>query len=204
MRYGKRSPVGLANQGWKDSDEAIRHADGRVAEPRSRPSRSRRSCSWPCSGMAEIMVVLEDDGAADALLDRAAALQRRWHEAFWMPREGFYAMALDADGDQVASVTSNPGHALGVGDRPDGVARRVADRLLSRDLFSGWGVRTLSEDHPSYNPLAYHLGTVWPVENATFALGLQAVRARRPCRPPGEALLEAAPGLGRGGGCPRP
>jgi glycogen debranching enzyme len=90
-----------------------------------------------------------------------------------MPSEGFYAMALDPDKRPVHSIGSNPGHALAAGIVPAEHARRVADRLLAPDLFSGWGVRTLSSDHPSYNPLAYHLGTVWPVENATFALGFK-------------------------------
>lgn len=82
-------------------------------------------------------------------------------------------MALDGDHRPVATIGSNPGHALGVGIVPPERAAAVADRLLARDLYSGWGVRTLSADHPSYNPLGYHLGAVWPVENATIALGFK-------------------------------
>jgi glycogen debranching enzyme len=173
VTYRKRSPGGLLNQGWKDSDEAIRHADGRIARGPMATVEEQAFHHLALQRLAEILVVLGDDGAADALLDRAGALRRRWHEAFWMPREGFYALALDGEGNQVASITSNPGHALAAGLVPAAHARMVADRLLSSDLFSGWGVRTLSQEHPSYNPLAYHLGTVWPVENATFALGLK-------------------------------
>jgi len=106
-------------------------------------------------------------------LARAGDLRLRWHEAFWLPDEGFYAMALDPGKRQVASIGSNAGHALAAGIVPVELATRVADRLLAPDLFSGWGVRTLSTDHPSYNPFAYHLGTVWPVEQATFALGFR-------------------------------
>ena len=173
VTYLRRSPAGLANQGWKDSDEAIRHANGRMAQAPMATVEEQAFHFLALQRLAEIMVVLGDDGAADALLDRAAALKRRWHQAFWMPHESFYALALDADGGQVASITSNPGHALAAGIVPPEHARAVADRLLSDELFSGWGVRTLAEDHPSYNPLGYHLGTVWPVENATFALGLK-------------------------------
>jgi glycogen debranching enzyme len=90
-----------------------------------------------------------------------------------MPDERYFALAVDGGGRQVASITSNPGHALGAGIVPPDLARHVADRLLSPALFSGWGVRTLADDHPSYNPLGYHLGTVWPVENATFVLGFK-------------------------------
>ena len=118
-------------------------------------------------------MALEEDERAQEFLDRAQELARRWHAAFWMEEEGFYAMALDRDKQPVRSIGSNPGHALAAGLVPAGCARAVADRLLAPDLFSGWGVRTLSSRHPSYNPLAYHLGTVWPVENATFALGFK-------------------------------
>jgi glycogen debranching enzyme len=173
VTYRKRSPAGLANQGWKDSDEAIRHADGRLARPPIATAEEQAFHFLALQRMAEILVALEDEGAADALLDQANTLRRRWHEVFWMPHEGFYALALDGDGAQVASVASNPGHALAAGIVPPEHARLVADRLLAGDLFNGWGVRTLSANHPSYNPLAYHLGAVWPVENATFALGLK-------------------------------
>src|SRR5919197_5470919 len=90
-----------------------------------------------------------------------------------MADERFYAMALGPDKQPVRSIGSNPGHALAAGLVPKEHARACADRLMADDLFSGWGVRTLSHNHPSYNPLAYHLGTVWPVENATFALGFK-------------------------------
>jgi glycogen debranching enzyme len=122
--------------------------------------------------MAEILVVLGDDRAA-AFLDRARRLRAAWHEAFWLEDERFYALALDPAKRPVATIASNPGHALAAGIVPAERAREVADRLLAPDLFSGWGVRTLSTRHPSYNPYAYHLGTVWPVEQATFALGFK-------------------------------
>ena len=169
----KRSERGLRNQGWKDSDEAIRHADGRIAAPPLATVEEQAFHFLALQRMAEILVALDEPDRADEYLDRGDDLRRRWHEAFWMPREGYYALALDGAGEQVRSITSNPGHALGTGIVPPEVARQVADRLLSPALFSGWGVRTLADDHPSYNPLAYHLGTVWPVENATFALGFK-------------------------------
>lgn len=173
VTYEKRSPAGLRNQGWKDSDEAIRHADGRIAEPPLATVEEQAFHYLALQRMAEILVALEEPDRASEYLDRAAELRERWHKAFWMPREGFYALALEADGTQVTSITSNPGHALGAGIVPTSVARQVANRLLSPALFNGWGVRTLANDHPSYNPLAYHLGTVWPVENATFVLGFK-------------------------------
>jgi glycogen debranching enzyme len=173
VTYEKRSPGGLRNQGWKDSDEAIRHADGQIAEPPVATVEEQAFHYIALQRMAEILVALEEPDRAEAYLDRAAELRRRWHEAFGMPREGYYALALDGRGEQVTSITSNPGHALAAGIVPTQVARQVADRLLSPAMFNGWGVRTLADDHPSYNPFAYHLGTVWPVENATFALGFK-------------------------------
>jgi glycogen debranching enzyme len=173
LEYVKRSPRGLKNHGWKDSDEAIRYPDGRLVE---NPIATVEEQAFHCIAlqrMAEILVVLGEDRRAAEFLERARQLKRRWHDAFWMEDEGFYAMALDAKKQQVRSIGSNPGHALGVGIVPVDRAPTVADRLLAPDLFSGWGVRTLSSAHPSYNPFAYHLGTVWPVENATFSLGFK-------------------------------
>jgi glycogen debranching enzyme len=192
VTYSKRSAAGLLNQGWKDSNEAIRHADGTIATGPMATVEEQAFHHLALQRLAEILIVLGDDGAADAILDRAAALRRRWHDAFWMSREGFYALALDGQGRQVASITSNPGHALAAGLVPPGHARLVADRLLSAELFSGWGVRTLSQEHPSYNPLAYHLGSVWPVENATFALGLKRYGLDDHLERLASGLLEAA------------
>jgi glycogen debranching enzyme len=168
-----RSKHGLQNQGWKDSDEAIRYPDGRNVEPPVATVEEQAFHAMALERMAEILVALDEDEDADAFLSRAETLRQRWQDAFWLPEEGFYAMALDAGKEPVASIGSNPGHALGAGIVPREHAIRVADRLFESDLFSGWGVRTLSSRHSSYNPFAYHLGTVWPVEQATFALGLK-------------------------------
>jgi glycogen debranching enzyme len=192
VTYLRRSPAGLENQGWKDSDEAIRHADGRAAEAPIATVEEQAFHFLALQRMAEMLLVLGDEGAADALLERATTFRRQFHEAYWMPREGFYAMALDAEGRQVGSVGSNPGHALAAGIVPPERARLVADRLLSSAMFSGWGVRTLSSEHPSYNPLAYHLGAVWPVENATIALGLKRYGLDDHLDRLAEALFEGA------------
>lgn len=173
LEYECRSSGGLKNHGWKDSDEAIRYPDGTLV-PDPIATVEEQAYHWTAlMRMAEMLVALGDDKAADLFLAKARRLRRRWHEAFWMPDEQFYAMALGPAKDQVRSIASNPGHALAAGLVPRAHARACADRLLSDELFSGWGVRTLSRRHPSYNPFAYHLGTVWPVENATFALGFK-------------------------------
>jgi len=173
LEYEKRSAAGLKNQGWKDSDEAIRYPDGtQVADPIATVEEQAFHYLALCR-MAEICTVLEDDDGASRHLERARTLRDAWHRAYWMPDEGFYAMALDPEKRPVRSIGSNAGHALAAGIVPAQFARLVGDRLVQPDLFSGWGVRTLSSQHPAYNPWAYHLGAVWPVENATFALGLK-------------------------------
>ncbi|HEV8696165.1 MAG TPA: glycogen debranching N-terminal domain-containing protein [Candidatus Limnocylindrales bacterium] len=179
MEYHEHAPGGLKNQGWKDSDEAIRYPDGALVPNPIATVEEQAFHYLALQRMAEILIALGDEAdsgdrdRADALLQRAAALRTAWDATFWMPHEGFYAMALDGDHRPVATIGSNPGHALGAGIVPPERAVAVADRLLARDLYSGWGVRTLSTEHPSYNPLGYHLGAVWPVENATIALGFK-------------------------------
>ncbi|HVQ15579.1 MAG TPA: glycogen debranching N-terminal domain-containing protein, partial [Vicinamibacterales bacterium] len=173
LEYERRSPRGLKNHGWKDSDEAIRYPDGRLVENPIATIEEQAFYWLALQRMAEILVALGEDSRAEEFAARAQQLRERWHCAFWMPDEHFYAIALDADKQPVRSIASNPGHALGAGLVPIAHARACADRLMAADMFSGWGIRTLSCDHPSYNPLAYHLGTVWPVENATFALGFK-------------------------------
>jgi len=192
LEYVRRSPRGLKNQGWKDSDEAIRYPDGRIVQNPIATVEEQAFHFVALQRMAELLVALEMDDRAEEFLSRAARLRERWHEAFWMADQRFYALALDADKQQVRTIASNAGHALGVGIVPVDRAREVADRLLAPDLFSGWGVRTLSTGHPSFNPFGYHLGAVWPVENATFALGFKRYGLDEHVDRLAEAMFEAA------------
>ncbi|HEX7051709.1 MAG TPA: glycogen debranching N-terminal domain-containing protein [Longimicrobiales bacterium] len=173
LEYTRRSPRGLKNHAWKDSDEAIRYPDGTMVENPIATVEEQAYHFIALQRMAEILIALGEDARAAEFIERARTLKHRWHDAFWLVTEGFYAMALDPEKRPVRSIGSNAGHALGAGIVPRERARAVADRLMAPDLFSGWGVRTLSTEHPSYNPIGYHLGTVWPVENATFALGFK-------------------------------
>lgn len=195
LEYRQRSPVGIKNQAWKDSHEAIRYPDGGQVPNPIATVEEQAFHYLALVRMAEACVALEDDGAAEAYLERARRLRTAWHEAYWMPEERFYAMALDPEKRQVASIGSNPGHALAAGLVPPAIAQRVADRLFEPDLFSGWGIRTLSDRHTSFNPWAYHLGTVWPVENATFALGFKRYGLDGHVDRLVRAMLEAAAGL---------
>ena len=171
LEYERRSPDGLKNQGWKDSDEAIRHVDGSLVPNPIATVEEQAFHYVALTRMAEIEVVLGDDAAAAACLERAATLKTRFRAAFELAGEGFLALGLGPDKQPIATIASNAGHALAAGILDGPLARRVAARLLAPDLFTAWGVRSLSADHPSFNPFAYHLGAIWPVENASFALG---------------------------------
>ena len=113
-----------------------------------------------------------DHDRSTQLLAEAKALKQRFNARFWMPEENYFAIALDPDGKQVKSVASEPGACLAYGIVDDDKAAAVADRLLADDMFSGWGIRTLSSRHPAFNPFAYHLGAVWPSPNSIAAYGL--------------------------------
>jgi glycogen debranching enzyme len=169
--YVMRSEHGVPQQGWKDSPDAIVDTDGNVIEP---PIATCELQGYWYIGLrqAALAFLLAGDRVyATRLLKQARQLRDRFNERFWMEDERFYALGLAPDDRLLRSITSNPGHLLATGIVPRHRASDVVDRLLADDLFSGWGVRTLSTDHPSYNPFSYHLGSVWPVENATFVLG---------------------------------
>lgn len=172
LEYYSRSSGGSKNQGWKDSETAVVDEHGRVIEA---PIATSEVQGYWYAGLrhgAVAFAAAGDRAFAATLVGRAAALRRRFQQAFWMPEHGSYAMALGPDKRQVRSVTSNDGHLLGVGIVPVRYAHTVARRLFARDMFSGWGIRTLSADHPAYNPFTYHRGSVWPVEAGTTGIGL--------------------------------
>ena len=172
VEYQRHSSRGLINQGWKDSADANRHRDGSLAraplalvEVQAYVYRARRELARLARSRGETVLAEAQDRAAT---DLAAAIESR----FWMDDAGTYAMALDADKEQVDAVTSNAGHVLWCGAASPERARRVAASLLGPGLWSGWGIRTLSAEMAGYNPIGYHLGTVWPHDNAIAAAGL--------------------------------
>ncbi len=173
LEYQTRSSKGTKNQGWKDSGDAIIYDDG--APVPSPIATCELQGYWYIA--QELMGVLSwiMDAREDAGAHRrsAAALKERFNRDWWVEEEQFLALALDPEKRQVRAVTSNVGHCLACGiiDR-DRVAA-VVGRMFAPDLFSGWGVRTLSTQHAFYNPLSYHRGTVWAVEQATTIFGLR-------------------------------
>jgi glycogen debranching enzyme len=195
LEYRKRSDGrnALDNHCWKDSSDGIVFPDGRRAEPpiatceiQGYAFDARRRCARLARE------VWRDDALADRLERAAVELQRRFNRDFWDARRRCYVLALDGDKRQVDSVTSNIGHLLWSGIVDERRARAVARHLLSGDLFSGWGVRTLSAEHPTYNPLAYHRGTVWPHDTAIVAEGLRRYGFRDEAAKVCAALFDAA------------
>jgi glycogen debranching enzyme len=123
--------------------------------------------------MAEIYDHIGKGDRACELRTKAGALFQQFNEAFWDDDSGFYAYALDGDKRKVLSVVSNPGHCLWSGIVPPDRAARVVERLMQPDMWSGWGIRTLSTEHPSFNPYSYQNGSVWPHDNGIIALGFR-------------------------------
>jgi glycogen debranching enzyme len=170
--YKSRSEKGNKNQGWKDSGDAIVYEDGgQVPAPIAMCEEQGYAYAAKLR-LSELLWWLDRRDEAKHLYCEAVELKKRFNEAFWMEERGYFAMGLDAKSRKITSIGSDPGHCIATGIVEESLVRRVGDRLLQPDLFSGWGVRTLSAEHPAYNPYSYHRGSVWPVENATFALGL--------------------------------
>jgi glycogen debranching enzyme len=192
VEYRRRSRLGLLNQGWKDSGDAVRHTDGRPAEAPIALAEVQGYVYAARRAMARLARHRGEAALADRLDAAADALRERFDEAFWLEDQGYYAMALDGAKRPVASIGSNVGQALWTGIVPQARARRVADRLLAPDLFSGWGVRTYAAGQPGYNPVGYHTGSIWPHDNALIAAGLKAVGSADGANLIAGRLIEAA------------
>jgi len=175
IEYARRSGQGLANQGWRDSGDGILFQDGHLPEPPIALVEVQGYLYAAYLGMARVLRALgnEHAGRAEELDERAATLKERFNNDFWLPDLEFYALGLDGGKRPIDAITSNPGQALWTGIVDQARAPAVTTRLLSEDLFSGWGVRTLSRTAAAFNPLGYHLGTVWPHDNALVAAGLR-------------------------------
>ncbi len=181
----------LVNQGWKDSGNAIVMADGRIADP---PIALAEVQGYAWRAWHDIAGLLERDGdgeRADELRAKADRMRERFEERFWSERLGCYVLAI-ADGRPCEVVTSNAGQVLWSGIASPDRARRVADQLLRPDMFSGWGIRTLSAEATAFHPVGYHLGTVWPHDNSLIAAGFRAYGLDDAAERIFLALLEAA------------
>jgi glycogen debranching enzyme len=174
VEYRKRSEKGLDNQSWKDSGVSQKFSDGTLARPPIAPVEAQGYVYDAKLRTAELArEVWRDRELAERLEREAEELRRRFNEAYWLERRGgYYALALDRDKRPVDSLCSNIGHLLWSGIVPPERVDAVVDELMGEDLWSGWGVRTMSSSDAGYNPLEYHNGTVWPHDNSIVAWGL--------------------------------
>jgi glycogen debranching enzyme len=171
VEYQRATPQGLANQGWKDSWDAIRFADGRLAEPPIALCEVQAYVYGAYIARSHFALQVGDAEAFQRYRRRARDLRARFNEDFWLEDEGTYALGLDAAKRPIDAVTSNAGHCLWTGIAEPDRAARVVQRLVAPDMFSGWGVRTLATTMAAYNPVSYHNGSVWPHDNALCAAG---------------------------------
>jgi len=172
VEYARATSEGLANQGWKDSQDAIFHADGQLAKG---PIALAEVQSYVFAAKNSIARCARRLGMFDRATQLEAAaieLQRRFEEAFWCEEIGTYALALDGDKRPCRVRSSNAGHVLMSGLASPERARSVADGLMRPQFLSGWGIRTVALGEARYNPMSYHNGSVWPHDNAMIALGL--------------------------------
>jgi glycogen debranching enzyme len=169
--YARAAETGLANQGWKDSYDSVFHADGRFPPGPIALVEVQGYAFAAWRAMADLAARLEEPGALD-FAARAEALRERVEERFWMEDEGFYGVAIDGEGRLCRPLTSNAGHLLFCGLPSAERAERVSHRLAGAEFSSGWGLRTLAEGQPRYNPMSYHNGSVWPHDSAVCVAGM--------------------------------
>lgn len=174
QEYQTRSPHGYENMGWKDAGDAVVYADGTpVRGPKALCELQGYTYdAWV--RMADAFQYFGQLEAATRLRKKAADLRERFEERFWSEGTGFYVYALDGDKRQVQTIASNAGHLLWSGIPSPERAARVVARLLEPDMWSGWGIRTLSSDNPAYNPYSYQNGSVWPHDNGIIAMGFKS------------------------------
>ena len=171
LRYTERSSRGLYNQGWKDSFDAISHADGTLAKAPIALAEVQGYVYMAKKRIADLFEKRGMEDRAKKLRQDAANLFWSFNDKFWMPKRQFYAEAIDADG-QCDVISSNPGQALWSGIVERQKAEKLVQRLFEPDMYTGWGIRTLASGEKRYNPLGYHNGTVWPHDNSIIAMGL--------------------------------
>jgi glycogen debranching enzyme len=175
LAYYQRSKRGLQNQGWKDSGNCIVDRYGKMAEGSISLCEVQAYVYAAKMRLSEIArTIRKEDHLADHWEYSARELKERFNRDFWVEDQDFLAMALDGEQKRVDGISSNPGQCLHLGILNEDKAQSVAERLMAPDLFSGWGIRTLSSDSPAYNPIGYHTGTVWPHDNSLITMGLRS------------------------------
>jgi glycogen debranching enzyme len=194
VAYQRRNEeTGLENQCWKDSWDSISHQDGTLPGfPRATCELQGYAYDAKVRGARLARKVWHDEAFAVQLEGEAADLKRRFNRDFWVADGGYFAVALDMDGRQVDTLTSNNGHLLWSGIVDKSKAKQVVANLMGPRLFSGWGVRTLAEGENRFNPIGYHVGTIWPFDNSFIAWGLRRYGFKDEAARIAEGILDAA------------
>ncbi|MDF5718283.1 MAG: amylo-alpha-1,6-glucosidase [Rhizonema sp. NSF051] len=175
LTYSLKSKRGLTNQGWKDSGDCVVNRKGEIASGAIALCEVQAYVYAAKLRLAEIAKMKKRLDLSDRWQEEARNLKLRFNRDFWIQDQDFCALALDGDGNQADSITSNPGHCLHLGLFTPEKAYSVAERLRAPDMFNGWGIRTLSSLSPAYNPMGYHIGSVWPHDNSLIAMGLRSL-----------------------------
>ncbi len=192
VEYQRKTDRGLVNQGWKDSTDSIAFTDGHPARGPIALCEVQAYVHAAYQARAHLAQVFDDPDAADKWQRKAAELRQVFDEAFWMPDKGHYALALDGNKRQADVLSSNIGHCLWGGIAlPERVDELVA-HLLGPALFTGWGIRTLADTMPTYNPVSYHNGSVWPHDSAMTAVGLADYGRRAESATIAQGLVDAS------------
>ncbi|SRR5579883_541797 len=192
VEYLTRSSKGLRNQGWKDSGDSIVYPDGSLVEPPIALCEVQGYVYDAWLRAADIYEVWQEHERAQELRQKAQDLYQRFNDHFWMEDEGFYCLGLDNHKKQIKSITSNPGQLLWSGIVPKQRAQRLVERLFQNDMWCGWGIRTLSAQNPAYNPIGYHVGSVWPHDNSIIAAGLKRYGYHEEANRIAEGIFSAA------------
>ncbi|GAA3839427.1 glycogen debranching N-terminal domain-containing protein [Sphaerisporangium flaviroseum] len=190
--YRRKTDRGLINQGWKDSFDGINYADGSLARAPIALAEAQGYVYAAYIARANLAHEVGDFETERRCEKQAAILREAFNYRFWMPDRGYFAIGLDADGRLIDSLASNMGHCLWTGIVDDDKAPLVARHLLSPEMFSGYGVRTLATGMGAYNPMSYHNGSVWPHDNALVAAGLMRYGFVTEAQRIAEGLLDAA------------
>ncbi|MFB8281477.1 amylo-alpha-1,6-glucosidase [Nocardia colli] len=196
VEYQCAADHGLANQGWKDSWDGVNFADGTLPEAPIALAEVQGYTYAAYLARATLAAGTGDHATAERWRAKAAQLKTAFNEAFWLPDRGWYAIGLDRDKRPIDALTSNIGHCLWAGIVDDDKAERVADHLLSPEMFSGWGIRTLATSMGAYNPVSYHNGSVWPHDNAICAAGLMRYGFTEHANQVVSAMLDASTRFG--------
>lgn len=169
--YREHAPGGILQQGWKDSHDSVMDEFGVIGKPPIALAEVQGYVYLAKIHLARLALFMEEHEMAQRLKQQAQAFKTSFNQKFWMPDLEYCALALNDESEPFRVIASNPGHCLETGLFSENHAQKVMNRLMSADMFNGWGIRTLSANTAAYNPMSYHNGTIWPHDNALIARG---------------------------------